>query len=185
MLPQQVTQSPLVCPEPPPFEEVFRTHFAYIWTLLRRLGVAQRDLEDVAHEVFIQALRGLSEYDANRPLRPWLFGITLNAASNYRRLARHRLELVERLPEVGSGVADAEGQLMLAQERALLEEALLRLPLERRAILILHEIEGHAVPEVARIVDIPLNTAYSRLRLARKDFAKAVKHLQQQRKTSR
>ena len=51
------------------------------------------------------------------------------------------------------------------------------LELDRRAVLILHDIDGHSVPEIARALSIPLNTAYSRLRLAREQFKAAVKRI--------
>ena len=55
------------------FEAVFEAELGYVWTSLRRLGVQPRDLEDVAHEVFLKAYGSFSSYDSNRPIRPWLF----------------------------------------------------------------------------------------------------------------
>ena len=53
--------------------------------------------------------------------------------------------------------------------------ALDALDLDRRSVFVMHELDGQAVPEIARTLSIPLNTAYSRLRLARRDFVDAVK----------
>jgi len=55
--------------------------------------------------------------------------------------------------------------------------ALDTLDFDRRAVFILHEIDGVAIPEIARALEIPSNTAYSRLRLARADFGAAVRRL--------
>ena len=52
--------------------------------------------------------------------------------------------------------------------------ALDTLDLDRRAIITMHDLYGHPIPEVATALAIPLNTAYSRLRLARQDFLAAV-----------
>ena len=49
--------------------------------------------------------------------------------------------------------------------------------LDCRAVMVMHELEGHSVPHIAEVLGIPLNTAYSRLRLARAEFAKAVARL--------
>src|SRR5262245_31503511 len=66
---------------------IFRKEFRYVWSTLRRLGVHQRDVEDVTHEVLLRVHTQLHLYDPERPLRPWLFSIALGLASNYRRLA--------------------------------------------------------------------------------------------------
>ena len=57
------------------------------------------------------------------------------------------------------------------QARERLRCALAQVELHRRAVLILKDIDGQSIPEIAHALGIPLNTAYSRLRLARADLA--------------
>jgi RNA polymerase sigma-70 factor (ECF subfamily) len=57
------------------------------------------------------------------------------------------------------------------------QQALQTLPLEQRAVFVLHELEGLAVADCVAVLDAPLNTLYSRLRLARAAFARAVTRL--------
>lgn len=131
------------------------------------------DLDDVTHDAFLKIQRGLRSYDPSRPLRPWLFGVAFRVASDYRRLARHRYAF----DDVDAVIDPAPGPERDASAReslALVAAALQRLPLERRAVFILHVIDGTPVPEVAETLRIPLNTAYSRLRLAREDFTAAM-----------
>jgi RNA polymerase sigma-70 factor (ECF subfamily) len=52
--------------------------------------------------------------------------------------------------------------------------ALEQLPMEQRAVLVRHDIDGFAAPEIARELELPLNTVYSRLRLARAKFVDAL-----------
>jgi RNA polymerase sigma-70 factor (ECF subfamily) len=165
----------------PTFEEIFDRELGYVWHALRRLGVPGRDLEDLTQHVFLQVHGQLAKYDAARPLRPWLFAFALNAASNYRALKRHRVELAVVPPDLSDGRPGAEEQLILKQELQLAELALSEVALERRGVLMLHEIEGHAMPEIAEVLGIPLNTAYSRLRLARQDYERAARRLRAQR----
>ena len=80
---------------PPDFRSIFDHEFSYVWTSLRRLGVPPRDLEDITHDVFVEVFRNLDRYDPTRPLRPWLFAFAFRFASDYRRLARHRVEVYE------------------------------------------------------------------------------------------
>ncbi len=63
------------------------------------------------------------------------------------------------------------------QARTIVDRALLEVPAERRVVFVMHELEGFGIPEVAQSLEVPLNTAYSRLRLARRDFADAVQRL--------
>jgi RNA polymerase sigma-70 factor (ECF subfamily) len=165
-------------PVAPSFRELFEQHFSYVWNTLKRLGVQERDLEDQAQQVFLQVHAQLPSYDPTRPLRPWLFAFAYHASSSYRQLARHRVELSIVAPDISDSQPAADELLITRQELELAEKALERVPLERRAVLLLHEVQGHSMPEIARTLDLPLNTAYSRLRLARDDFNAQVKRLQ-------
>jgi len=162
----------------PELADIFRSEFSYIWNTLARLGIRSADLEDVAHDVFCQVHLQISAYDPARPLRPWLFGFAFRLASDYRRRASNRLELSGIAIERAANHPAADDQLISAEERWLIESALRSVPLERRALLMLHEIDGESIPTIAAALDIPLNTAYSRLRLARADLAAAVRKLE-------
>jgi RNA polymerase sigma-70 factor (ECF subfamily) len=173
---------PSEAPARPPFRELFEQHFSFVWNTLKRLGVQPRDLEDLAQQVFLQVHAQLEAYDPARPLRPWLFGFAYHAASNYRALARHRVELSVVAPEVSDPQPGADELLITRQELELAEQALERVPFERRAVLLMYEVQGHSMPEIARTLDLPLNTAYSRLRLARQDYEQAVRRLRARRR---
>lgn len=163
------------------FPAIFEREFAYVWSCLRRLGVAERDAEDQAQQIFLEVFRQLDSLDTTRPLRPWLFGFALRNACNYRRLARHAVEEIRAAPELSDPTPGADEQLIMREELDLGERALQRVEISRRAVLMLHEIDGHTMPEIAEALGIPLNTAYSRLRLARRDYEAAVHRLRLQR----
>ena len=180
-LPTTLKREPAATKVAPDFRELFETQFSYVWHALKRLGVAERDLEDLAQQVFLQVHGQLPNFDAKRPMRPWLFSFAYHAASNYRALSRHRVELSIVAPEQACPKAAADEQLITRQELELAELALSRVSLDRRAVLLLHEVEGHSMPEIAESLNIRLNTAYSRLRLARQEYEQAVKRLRVQR----
>jgi RNA polymerase sigma-70 factor, ECF subfamily len=159
------------------FSRLFAAEYAYVWASLRRLGVSVRDAEDVGHDVLLKVYEKLSSYDPSRPLRPWLFGFAFRAASDYRRLARHRVEVmggVDDRPAVAPLIEDC---LARQQEIDLVAEALDAIDLDRRAVLIAFEIDESPMKEIAEALQIPLPTAYSRLRVAREEFATAVRRL--------
>ena len=162
---------------PPAFARVFEEQFSYVWSTLRRFGVAPSDVEDLTQEVFVRVHARLIQYDPERPIRPWLFGIALGVASNHVRLARHRNEVVAETTHVGDPSLGADECLAKVQERALVHEALQSVPIHQRAVLILHEMDGCTIPDVAVALGIGLNTAYSRLRLGREAFRTSMMRL--------
>jgi RNA polymerase sigma-70 factor, ECF subfamily len=167
----------------PTFTDIYAAEARWVWRALWRLGVPERDLEDVAHDVFVVVHRKLADYDPARPLRPWLFGICFRVALDRRRKASTRREHLARADDaaVGNDTAaeldDAVAVIARKQQGALVQRALQTLPLEQRAVLVLHELEGLAVADCVAVLDAPLNTLYSRLRLARAAFARAVARL--------
>ena len=158
------------------FRVFFDEHFDYVYRSLRRLGVQERDLEDVTHDVFVQVYAALAGFDASRPHKPWLFAFAFRFASDYRRLGRHRAVPTADMDIAREG-AGAEAAYLDAEKRALLARALGEIDLDQRAVVVLHEIDGAKVPEIAAALGIPLNTAYSRLRLGREALTAAVKRL--------
>jgi RNA polymerase sigma-70 factor (ECF subfamily) len=151
------------------FKNLFDTEFAYVCRSLQRLGVRHGDVLDVAQELFVAVHERLVDFDRTRPVRPWLFSFSLKFASNYRRLARNKVV------EIDTDSLDAAPANMEARQIVL--RALTDLDFDRRIVLVMHDLEGFAAPEIAVITTTPLNTVYSRLRLARADFRAAVTRL--------
>lgn len=163
------------------FRDLFMAHGAYVFHSLRRFGVPERDLEDVTHDVFVVVHRKLAEYDATRPPKPWLCAIAARVAADYRRLARHRREQIGEPPEQVDHAPSADAQLDTRAAQALVIEALQSIDESRRAVFVMIDLDGAGAPEAAHALQVPLNTVYSRLRLARAEFAAAVRRLQLQR----
>lgn len=156
---------------------IFDEHFDYVWAMLRRLGVRGVDREDLVHEVFLKVHKRLDDYDDTRPLRPWLFAFAYRVAAGHYRLAHHRAEVLGAQREVAAENLPADELISVLEERALVIRALRMLDLNRRALLVMHDIDDVPMPRIAEVLEIPLNTAYSRLRLARDQLASAVTRL--------
>jgi RNA polymerase sigma-70 factor (ECF subfamily) len=162
------------------FDAVYRDHVGYVLHSLRRLGVDERDVEDVAHDTFLVVARKLDEYDTARPLRPWLFGIAFRVALDHRRSARVRRERLDVPQQTQDAVDDrpaADLQVERTQARRLIVAALDTMRPELQAVFILHDLDEVGMPEIAQALEIPLNTSYSRLRIARAQFEAAVREL--------
>jgi RNA polymerase sigma-70 factor, ECF subfamily len=159
-------------PEVTDFRALFGREFSWVWNTLSRLGVRPDDLKDQCQEVFLRVHQLLSDYDTSRPIRPWLFAIAYRVAGRYRtNHARHPVMESVELADDGPGPHE---DLETRQAQALVLEALQAIELNRRAVFILAELEERPVPEIAETLGVPLNTAYSRLRVARDEFAQAV-----------
>lgn len=156
------------------FEAMFREYFSYVVHSLRLLGVQERDLDDVAQDVFVTVHRRYADYDPNRPVKAWLFSFAARFASNYRRLVRHRLESDVDADTVLDAVADTRGKEESYRQSQLsfLQHALSSMVEEQRVVLIMHDIHGLTAPEIAEALSLPLNTVYSRVRRARKALKK-------------
>ena len=159
------------------FRAVFEREFDYVWASLRRLGVGDGDLEDVAQEVFVRVHRQFQSYDGERPVRPWLFAFAARCAADWRRQARHRVEVLGTHGEPASPLLAADALLMQAEEADLVLRALQEVDPGRRPVFILYEIDECPMKDIVRSLKIPLFTGYSRLRLARKEFTAAVRRL--------
>jgi RNA polymerase sigma-70 factor (ECF subfamily) len=163
-------------PAPPSLRAIYESEFSYVWHTLRRLGIRPGDLEDTVHDLFVVVHRRLLDYDPARPLRPWLFGIAYRVASERRRRGPPEVradedELLE-LPDHGPS---PEAMLAAGQARRRVHRALEALPMDQRAVVIMHDLDDCTAPEVAEALEIPLNTVYSRLRLGREKFVAALR----------
>jgi RNA polymerase sigma-70 factor, ECF subfamily len=168
-------------PEPrPTFAEIYETHFTFVWRSARRLGAPEPNLDDVVQEIFLVAFRRQDEFEGRSSVRTWLYGIVFNV------VRAHRRELAQKHPQVIDGDRRADVDRLVdsgdgPQERASKREAARVLDRfldgvddDQRGVFVLAELEQLTAPEIAAIVGAPLNTVYSRLRLARIEFAKAI-----------
>jgi RNA polymerase sigma-70 factor, ECF subfamily len=161
------------------FADLYEEHFSFVWRSARRLGAPEATVDDVVQEIFVVVFRRLNQFEHRSSLKTWLFGIVLNVVRAHRRslrakhphvLSSDRVADLEALPDSGAGPQEAA---MRAQATRLLDRLLEELDDDKRAVLILAELEQMSAPEIAAALELPLNTVYSRLRLAREQFAAA------------
>lgn len=151
-------------------KEVHREHARFVWRSLQRLGVRDADLEDAMQDVFVVVHRQSATFEGRSKVTTWLFAICLRIAANRRRLAHLRREVADSdAPEpISASAPDAD--LEREQERAILAKVLDSLDVEKRAVLVMFELDGLSGAEIAEIMDVPIGTVQSRLFAARKDF---------------
>jgi RNA polymerase sigma-70 factor, ECF subfamily len=157
------------------FRTLFDQHVDFVWRVLRRYGVPDRELEDACQEVFLIVHRKLAEFEGRSSLRTWIYGIAARVALVSRRKAHVRRELLEA--PAHEPRAEATQEDVTAQNRALtlVDEVLHEMDPEKREAFVLYELEGMSVAEVALAVGVPENTALYRLHRAREELAQRLK----------
>lgn len=163
----------------PTVEAIFRRELSFIVGSLLHFGIALIDVEDVAQEVIRALLRSLPTFDPSRELRPWLYGVAFNVASNhFRREERHRARFVdEPSDEVVSHdqTTTLEDRMIQNELHRTVRHALHEIALDRRAVLVARVIHGWSELETAEALSIPIGTVKTRLRLAKQDLRDGIK----------
>lgn len=152
------------------FAQVYRSTCAVVRGTLARLGVQEAALDDATQDVYVVAHRHRDRFDPTRPLVPWLVGIARRIAFRYRRAnARGQRALAEL-----TWATRAESGAPRLEDRLFLESFVERLSEERRRVFVLGDLYGMTGPEIARRLEIPVDTAYTRLRACRLELERAL-----------
>ena len=151
----------------------YDVHAEFVWRALHRMGVGSEDLADLLQEVFVVVHRRRADYDPERPIRGWLWGIALGLARNHRRRAHRSLERLES-PAATTIIDDPERALRRQRRRERGQRMLAELDPEKRAVFVMFEVEGLPGREIARLLDVPIGTVHSRLHSARRALAAAL-----------
>jgi RNA polymerase sigma-70 factor (ECF subfamily) len=161
------------------FEETYRAHFRFVWRSLRRLGVAEHDVQDAAQEVFVVVHKRLGEFEGRSNIRTWLFAICFRVAMARGRSLARRREVIDEgfLARIPSDAPSALTVVERRQAREIVEAILDRMSLEQRAVFVLFELEGMSGDEIAEALEVPVGTVRSRLRLARGIFSACVERM--------
>jgi RNA polymerase sigma-70 factor, ECF subfamily len=159
------------------FEELVRRHqhrvFAVAGGILRR----REDVEDIAQQVFVKAYFSLKRFDQRAAFSTWLYKITVNECWDLLRkkkvrplvyesdLSEEQAQQFSASERVESGAQDISDKLEAQQQVELLLQGLDE---RDRMMLVLKEVEGFAIEEIAEILDLNANTVKVRLFRARR-----------------
>jgi RNA polymerase sigma-70 factor, ECF subfamily len=156
---------------PKEFEALYSTYFHHVTRWARAFGCPQPDIDDVAQETFLVARRRLDQFQGGNAAG-WLYRIAQHVTRAHRRRAWLR-GLLQRSPERGLVPArDASPIEALEQREARrqMHDLLSQMSERRRTAFFLFEIEGYSGEEIAQLQGVALNTIYTRLHHARRDF---------------
>jgi RNA polymerase sigma-70 factor (ECF subfamily) len=162
------------------FAQIYESCFAFVWRTAFRLGTPEANLDDVVQDVFVVVFRRQAEFEGRSSIKTWLFGIVFNVVRTHRRQlgSKHPAALHADLradPDLLVDRNDGPQEQAAKREAArFVDQFLEQLNEDQRDVFILAELEQLSAPEIATVLEVGLNTVYSRLRLARAEFTKAV-----------
>jgi RNA polymerase sigma-70 factor (ECF subfamily) len=119
--------------------------------------------------------RRWGDIDTSRALRPYLCGVAFRIAAAHRR--RIRREHLSSEIEAEDPAGDLDGALFAKQSSAIVAAALDAVPLARRSVVVMHDLEGWSVIEIGARLSLSKFGVYSRLRKGRKELRAALRRL--------
>jgi RNA polymerase sigma-70 factor (ECF subfamily) len=152
-----------------PLEDLVAAHAGELYRFARSLARSPAEAEDLVQETFLRAVERGGDFRGGAAPATWLHRVLHNlAVDRARRSAREVVvaEVEERWRDDAYTV-DAQAVVERAEDRAELEDALVRLPFDHRAVVLLHDVDQMTVKSIADRLGISLPAAKQRLRRGR------------------
>jgi len=168
------------------FGQLVRRHQSRVFSIVRRLLRRREDVEDVAQQAFAKAYFSLRRFDFRSAFGTWLYRIAVNESYDWLRKKRVRRLVYEadlnddqlrRLEQIAEEERGEPAPSRRAEASDLVARLLDRISPQDRLLLILKEVEGFSVEEIAEITDMNPNTVKVRMFRARERLAKALERM--------
>jgi RNA polymerase sigma-70 factor (ECF subfamily) len=158
---------------------LYDRHFPDVERLVASLGIVDAEADDICQEIFVIIYKNLARFRGEARLSTWIYRLATREAIRFARRRRFVRGLTDLFARDKREAAQADWSESEAGRRHYLRQLLDRLPPERRLALVLYEIEGVPVSEIARISDCAENTVWTRLHRARTELEKIAKEATQ------
>ena len=162
------------------FNKLVDKYHSRIYSLTYQMTSNREDAEDLTQEIFIKAFEALPRFKGRSSFYTWLYRIGINKTINYRKKrTRNRPISIDALDqditydEVYAELDSKDSPLRhigLNELQVKLNEAMQRLSLKHRTVVVMHDIEGIPHDEIAKIVGVSVGTIRSRLFYARRQL---------------
>lgn len=146
-------------------------HRERMLTLAKSIVKHPEDAEDVVQDAMLRAWRYRKTFNALRDVRPWLLGITRNAAFDF--LHRRPDTQAADYDRVCAPADPPERNVVLREEARFLARALRRLPPPHRTAFVLHDVHGYSSREISAEIHLPYHTVRTHLFRARRQLRDA------------
>jgi len=144
------------------FNEIMRNHEDRMFSVCLRIMGNREPALDATQETFLTTFRKAAQFQGNSALGTWIYRIAVNTC--YDQLRKQKRRRTDPIPDhLDPADHQAEDEVESAGLRPEIQRALAALPDDYRSAVILSDIEGLGLPEVAEILDIPVGTVKSRV----------------------
>jgi len=151
--------------------QLVRQYYGMVYRLAYSFLTHAEDAQDIAQEAFLRAFRSIDRFDLRFRFGPWIKKITMNLVIDaIRSRYRSKPVAIEDIDTVPGDAADPADGPVAEEESRRVRQIIRELPPKYRAVMVLRDMEGHTVAEVADMVDAPPATVRWRLHQARKLF---------------
>lgn len=162
------------------YEELVRRYHSRIYGLVYSMVSSREDAEDLTQEVFVKAWKALGHFREQSGFYTWIYRIALNCTINFRK-RRNRRQTVT-FDEFDPDIKTAESyrefsskgsvlrKMSLGEFQEKMNAALLKLSDKHRAVVIMHDVQGMAHAEIAKVMHCSEGTVRSRLFYAHKQL---------------
>lgn len=144
------------------FTQIMRTHEDRVFSVCLRIMGNRDQALDATQETFLTTFRKAGQFKGKSALGTWIYRIAVNTC--YDQLRKQKRRKTDPIPEhLDPADRAAEDEVDSAGMRPEIQRALSSIPTDFRAVVVLSDIEGMALPAVAEILDVPVGTVKSRL----------------------
>jgi RNA polymerase sigma-70 factor (ECF subfamily) len=161
--------------DPLAWRGLYDRHFGKVARLVRALGIVDVEADDLCQEIFLIVYRHLGSFRGEARLSTWIHRLATREAIRYAKRRRMKRALLELLRRAEQPVLPRDWSENQAARRQFLNQLLSRLSPERRLALVMFEIEGRPVEEIAEACGCAVNTVWTRIHRARAQLEQIAK----------
>lgn len=168
------------------FREIVERYQSKVFSIIYGILRNRNDAEDIAQQVFAKIYFSIGSFDFRSSLLTWIYKITVNECYDYLRKKRVRKLVYEsdfteedalRMMNTEPPVDQTRAVDAVLAQRDLVMKLLGRISEEERTLILLKEVEGHSVEELAQMTGLNQNTIKVKLFRARQKLLRAANRL--------
>lgn len=154
------------------FNALFKHFEKYIYSICYQYTNSKEDALDLTQEIFIKIYNGMSTFEEDRPIVPWIKKITINSCLNYLRDEKNSLNNIS-LNQTGtdsviSGPTDVEDSVISLDTQHIIEQSIHALPPEMKMAIILRHVHDMSYQDIGTAMTTPIGTIKTYLHRGRK-----------------
>jgi RNA polymerase sigma-70 factor (ECF subfamily) len=154
---------------------LYDQHYVRVARLVHALGITDGEADDLCQEIFLIVYRHLRSFRGESRLGTWIHRLATREAFRHAKRRRARRSLLQMLARAERPALPRDWAENEAARRQYLNQLLAMLPPERRLALVMFEIEGRSVDDIAEVCGCAVNTVWTRIHRARTQLEKVAK----------